>query len=275
VGRGTSAPTFTIPGLTPGVKRLIIINVAIYVVFVLLMRTPLAPWLLALMLSPADTFSGQLWQPLTYMFLHEPASPGHLLMNVLMLFFFGRNVEQLAGTKKLYQIYVLSGLGGAALTLLLGLVSLGMPLGWLGTFWTSVHLGASGAVFGLILYWGAVQWNDTANFFLLGSMQVKTFIYIIIGIEVLGVIALSHDTSYTSHFGGMIAGFLLGRYGVPKLAVPNLKKMRANAKHRQTAQRLSRFKVIDGGGENPGSSDDTVGRPIWRQPDDDDDPTVH
>lgn len=266
------------PQLTTGIKQLMVINVVAYVVYLLLLRSSLAGLANALALSPADVFSGQIWQPFTYMFIHSPVSISHLLMNMLMLFFFGGTVERMLGTRKLMVVYVLSGLGGAAATLLLATLGQMVPGGSLGNLWTSIHLGASGAVFGVVLCWGALQWEHQANFFLLGTMKVKTFIYILIGIELLTLLSFAQGSSYTAHFGGMLTGFLLGRRGVPSLqriAVPNLSKMRAQAKHRQTQRRLARFEVIDGGSENP-NRDDTAGRPIWlHRPDGDDDPVIH
>jgi membrane associated rhomboid family serine protease len=270
--------TMMAPRLTSGVKRLLIINIVAYVVYLVLLRSSLS-WLAeTLALSPEDVLRGQIWQPLTYMFIHSPFAISHLLMNMLMLFFFGGTVERMLGTRKLYLTYVLSGLGGALATMLFAGIGQMVSLGSISTMWSSTTLGASGAVYGVVLCWGAMQWNQRASFFLLGSMQIKTFIYILIGIELLALLSFAQGSSFTAHFGGMLTGFLLGRYGVPNfsaLTKDNLSKVRAQAKHRKTQQRLSRFDVIEGGAENP-NHDDTAGRPIWlHRSADDDDPIVH
>lgn len=270
--------TMAAPRLTPGIKRLIIINIVAYVVFLVLLRSSLAGLAEALALTPEDVLRGQIWQPVSYMFIHNPAAVSHLLMNMLMLFFFGGTVERMLGTRKLYQTYILSGIGGALATMLIAGLGQMIPLGSTGLMWSSTTLGASGAVFGVVLCWGALQWNQSANFFLLGSMKVKTFIYILVGIELLAMLSFAQGSSYTAHFGGMLTGFLLGRYGMPNFtsfSKASLSKARAQAQHRKTQKRLSRFEIIEGGAENP-RRDDTAGRPIWlHRSTDDDDPVIH
>lgn len=282
MGRGYGTPSFMTPRLTPGIKRLMIINVAMYIVYLVMLRIGLVSLAEALLLTPAETLLGfRLWQPFTYMFVHSEYAIGHLLMNMLMLFFFGPTVEQSVGTRRIYTLYVLAGLGGAAATVLVAGLGQALGLSLLGGMWTSQTLGASGAVYGIFLFWGAQRWNETANFFLIGPMKVKHLIYILIGIELLSMLSFASNTSYTAHFGGMLTGFMLGRYGLPDVAVPNLEaslqKRRAEARQREHQQRLQRFQVIEGGGEGSKADDDTAGRPIWlhRPGDDDDDPVIH
>ncbi|MEL6341866.1 MAG: rhomboid family intramembrane serine protease [Myxococcota bacterium] len=270
---------FAGPRMTPGVKQLMIINVVVFVIYALFRGSSLG-WLFEeLMLHPPKAlFGGRIWQPLTYMFMH--ASVGHLLGNMLFLFFFGTNVEQMVGTRKTYEIYVLSGLGGALATLIVGgLAAAVVPGSFLGALWLAPHLGASGAIYGITLFWGARLWNQSANFFLLGEMKIRTFVLIIVGIQLLYLISQEGGSSYTAHFGGMAAGFALGRYGIPDLSMFSLRRVRANMKHRETERRLNRFQVIDGDGEGPSDNgDDTAGRPIWLHrpdPKDDDDPIIH
>jgi len=274
-------PTYMGPRLTPGIQRLMIINVVTHVIFLIMLRTGLAPVAEALLLTPQETLAGgQLWQPLTYMFIHSPDGPGHLLMNMLMLFFFGPQVEQTVGTRKLYTLYVLSGLGGAAATLLLSGLGVMLGIGWLASGWTAATLGASGAVYGVLFCWGALRWHSSANFFLIGEIPVKYVIYFLVALQVLSMLSFAQGTSYSAHLGGMAAGFLLGRVGIPSvpwLKTPDIQKMRDQAKQRQDKKRRSRFEVIEGGAENTSDKDDTAGRPIWlhRPNDDDDDPVIH
>ena len=261
------------PRMTPGVKRLMIINFAVYVVYLLMLRSgSLSPIADELTLTPQDmVFGGRLWQPLTYMFIHSPLSVWHLLNNMLMLFFFGTGLEGMIGSKKLIRVYLYSGLGGAALTLVAsGLAVLVAPGSGLSGLWYSPHLGASGAVFGLLLCWGGRQWDETANFFLLGPMRVRTFVLVIVGIELLSLLTLAQGSSYTANFGGMMVGYFIGRGG--SFAALNPKRAAAKLKHRQTQKKLHQFKVLDGGGENSGNGG---GKPSWIRRDDDDDPIVH
>lgn len=267
----SSGTAFMAPRMTPGVKRLMIINFAVYVVYLLMLRSSSLTFIAEeLPLTPQDMlFGGRLWQPATYMFIHHPAAVGHLLGNMLMLFFFGTGLEQMIGTKKLIRVYLFSGLGGAALTLLLpGIAALIAPGSGMAMLWYTPHLGASGAVFGLVLCWGGMQWNQTANFFLLGAMRVRTFVLIIVGIELLYLLSMQQGSSYTAHFGGMAVGYFIGRGG--DLSALSPRKAAAKMRHRQTQKKLRRFEVIEGGGEGSNGA----GRPTWMRKDDDD-PIVH
>ena len=101
--------------------------------------------------------------------------------------------------------------GQGLLTLLVGLLSKTAVLSpLLPSFWVRPHLGASGAVMGVLASWGLVYANEEMHFIILGRMKGKTFVLIIIAIELLR--ALSFDgVSSTSHFGGMFAGLVLCR----------------------------------------------------------------
>lgn len=50
-----------------------------------------------------------LWQVVTYMFLHDPSSIGHILMNMLFLWLFGSELEEIWGSKRFLLFYLLSG----------------------------------------------------------------------------------------------------------------------------------------------------------------------
>lgn len=281
MGRGYGSPGISMPRMTPGIKRLMIINVVAWIIYVVMLRIGLSSVARALLLTPIETLQGlRLWQPFTYMFIHSEGAIGHLLMNMLLLFFVGPMVERMIGTRRLYTLYVLSGLGAAALTLLAAGIGQATGIGFLSALWVTPTLGASGAVYGLVLFWGARNWNQTAHLLLLGPMQVKNAIFLFIGVELLMMLSFASGTSYTAHFGGMLAGYLLGRYGLPDIGLPNLEEsLRARqtrAKQKEDQKRRSRFQVIEGGGES-NNDDDTAGRPIWlhRPGGDDDDPVIH
>src|SRR5437867_11024909 len=88
-------------------------------------------------LNPARLRGGFVWQPVTYMFLH--ADVWHILFNLLVLWFFGREVEYFIGPKYFTRLYFFGGLAGAAL--------------WLAfNFNTGAYvIGASGAVLACVI----------------------------------------------------------------------------------------------------------------------------
>ena len=86
-----------------------------------------------------------LWQPATYMFLH--AGLFHILFNMLALWMFGTELERFWGTRAFVKYYAITGLGAAATVVLLSL----LPFGFAARTYGSVTVGASGAIYGLLL----------------------------------------------------------------------------------------------------------------------------
>jgi membrane associated rhomboid family serine protease len=206
-GAPTMAGGFPRPG--KAITILIAINVVAYVLELVLLRAGFT-FVADLFLIPAAVFErGHVWQPFTYVFLHAPEQPFHLIWNMLWLWMFGAPLERWWGAKRLVTAYAVCALSGAAFTLAVALLIETPVLGWLSSgFWTRPHVGASGAVMGLTIAWGIVFANEEMNMLFLGRMKGKTFVLIIVAIELL--IALSFDsTSSTSHFGGMIGAFVL------------------------------------------------------------------
>lgn len=198
---------FTKPGKL--LTIIIGVNVATYIVYLLLLRAG-AAWVQDLRLTPQNVFEqGYLWQPLTYLLLHAPQSPGHLLWNMLLLYMFGTTLESWWGEKRFATAYVVFGLSGAALVMLMGVLGkFGILSSFLELLYQTPHLGASASVMGIMAAWGIVHADRSMNFFLLGEMKGMTFVMIIIAVELLR--ALSFDNvSSTAHFGGIIGAFVL------------------------------------------------------------------
>ncbi|MBT8041661.1 MAG: rhomboid family intramembrane serine protease, partial [Pontiella sp.] len=127
-------------GLTPSVKFLLILNLAVYLLEVLL-RVPISNWF-ALPALWWQSFSfGQLF---TYMFVH--ASGMHIFVNMLGLFFIGPTVERSIGSYRFFILYYASGILGG-----LGWSLLAQP----GTY----CVGASGAVMGMLGAFAALYPN--------------------------------------------------------------------------------------------------------------------
>jgi membrane associated rhomboid family serine protease len=91
----------------------------------------------AFVLDQAAVFHGQLWRLITYAFMHSPQSVMHILFNMLFLWWFGSDVEDLYGPREFLAFYLVSALIGGILYIL-------SPFAGLGS--TVPCLGASGAV---------------------------------------------------------------------------------------------------------------------------------
>ena len=195
--RGGSA-TWSFGGpLTPAVKYLLISNVLIYVLQQL--YQPITTWF---WLDPSQVLgSFYVWQLVTYMFLHDPGSLFHILINMLILFMFGGEMERLWGTPFFIRYYLMCGVGGGVFALLAG---------------TPV-IGASGAIYGLLVAFAmyfptrVVYMNVFFIFFF--PIQAKYFAIIMGLISFLSSLGGASGTSHLAHLGGLVVGYLYLRLG--------------------------------------------------------------
>ncbi len=143
-----------------------------------------------------------MYQVVTYMFLHGNLS--HLFFNMFSLWMFGRTLEIELGQKRFLTYYMVCGIGAALLQMLIGFVS---PY--------SLTVGASGAVFGLLLAFGVMHPNvPIMMLFLPVPIKAKWFV-IIYGVMELffGMGNFAWDNvAHFAHLGGMIWGFILLHY---------------------------------------------------------------
>lgn len=140
---------------------------------------------------------GQWWRLITPMFLH--AGLVHLLFNMFSLFLFGPELEKLAGKVRFLTIYFLAGLIGIVATFLLQNADY-------------VHVGASGAIYGILGAFGALVYY-TKN----ALPQLRQIIIPIIIISIV-MTFLTPNINITAHLTGLIVGFLFGLvYFKPKI----------------------------------------------------------
>lgn len=221
-------------GISPAVKALVIANVALFLVLAVLPRTTIA-----LGLTPSAVFGDLwVWQPFTYMFLHRDLF--HLLFNMLALWMFGTELERTWGTRQFVKYYGITGVGAAATTLLVSL----LPFGFAGPLYYSVTIGASGAIYGLLLAW-AIRFPDRPILmFLLFPVPAKVFVIIMGAISLwLSITASGGGIAHVTHLGGLVAGYLYLTSGRGGLS--------AELKYRylkwKMARTRRRFEVVSGG----------------------------
>lgn len=177
--------------MTPWVTRLLIANVAVYLLI------PVgSPLWFRLMLIP-QAVGMQPWGVITYMFLH--GSFTHLLFNMIGLFFFGPRLEALLGSRDFLRLYFLSGLGGAIFSFLFA-------------FGASV-VGASGAVFGILLAFA--MFFPRERIYIWGVLPVEArFLAIFLAVTSLfsGITGAGSGTAHFAHLGGFAGGWLFLRW---------------------------------------------------------------
>lgn len=203
---------FQMSGPTPAVKKLIIINLAIWIFLLvilenLILRQPYITMYFGLIpQTMIENFF--FWQPVTYMFLHA-LSPMHILFNMMSLWFFGSELEQRWGQKLFLIYYFFTGIG-AALFYLLGVALVGMVKGMAPIVYTQPVVGASGAVFGILLAYGLLFGDRTIYFFGAFPMLAKHFVAIIGTVEVISLLAngLTGAIANLAHIGGLVSGMI-------------------------------------------------------------------
>ena len=186
------------PSLPPVTQALLLSNVALFCLIPFI-----GPWLTQLLaLWPLG--SGFLpWQPVTYAFMHGSVS--HLFFNMLGLWMFGAELERLWGPRRFAQFYAASVLSAALVQLLVQLIVAALD--------GSVHptVGASGALFGLLLAFGMTFPNRTIVPLIPPiPMKAKTFVALYGGLELLfGVTGTVSGIAHFAHLGGMLGGYLM------------------------------------------------------------------
>lgn len=196
-------------------------------------------------LSVAGAMQGKLWQFVTYQFLH--GSPFHLLVNMLMFYFLGSEVERAIGTRHFLTLYFLSGVLGG-----LGWLLLTYP-------YEGVCVGASAAIFGLLSAFAVLypQREVTLLLFFVIPITLKAWV-LAVG---LGVIQLLFTISpgvggiaYSAHLAGALAGlvytlaiFRSGLVGdaISKTRASNARRANERAARRNEADRAEIDRLLE------------------------------
>lgn len=156
---------------------------------------------LMLALWPLGSGLFQPWQLLTYAFLH--GSITHLFFNMLGLWMFGSEIERLWGSRRYVHFLLASVLAAAVVQLVFTqLIGSNTPT-----------VGASGALFGLLLAFGMLFPNRTIiPLFPPIPMKAKVFVAVFGGLELLLGLSGGSGIAHFAHLGGMLGGFLMIRY---------------------------------------------------------------
>ena len=185
-------------GITPAVKILIITNVVFFVMNLIVGEA----MTMRLGLEPRAVFEDfAFWQPFTYMFLHSITGFGHVLINMLSLWMFGTELERTWGTRFFTKYYFVTGVGAAATSLLLSLFVDGI--------YYSVTVGASGAIYGLLLGYGMYFPNRPIYLYFIFPIPAKYFVMIVGAIAFFSALGgPGGGVAHTAHLGGLVVGYL-------------------------------------------------------------------
>jgi rhomboid family protein len=194
----TSSFSFSPGPISTALKALIAANVALFLI------TAVQPQLREYLGLVPTLVVHQLWvwQLATYMFLH--AGLFHILFNMLALWMFGAELERIWGTRYFLKFYLLTGAGAGALTVLFSL----LPFGFAQQVQHSVIVGASGAIFGLLLAY-AMYFPERPILLIVFWVPAKWCVAILGAIALFSSLSDAGGTANATHLGGLLVGYLL------------------------------------------------------------------
>lgn len=237
--RSGSSYTYALgPGpATRIVKAIIMATVGMYVVSSLVpaLASPFG-------LVPEEVLTRfRIWQPVTYLFLHGGVF--HILFNMLTLWMFGTELERMWGSRYFAKFYFVCGIGAGVTQILASL----LPFGPLGALYSAQTIGASGAVYGLLLAYAMYFPHRQIMFFGVFPIEVRYFVLIMGAISLLSAADGASGIAHMAHLGGIVAGYLYLKGG----RVTGRMNVMAEIKYRYVKWRINkmrrRFDVYSGG----------------------------
>lgn len=216
--------------LSPVVKNLLIINVICFLPYLLFNEAMVNQ---IYNLASAHYFDSPLfkpWQPITYMFFHGGWM--HIIFNMFALYSFGAVLEYSMGSKRFVLFYFICGLGGIALQLIVQAIEVHAIIGTFTThdinatlnsiplaeakklagIYMSSMVGASGAIFGLLIAFGMMYPNaELMIMFIPVPVKAKYIMPVYVLMELsLGIGQFAgDDVAHFAHLGGALIGFIL------------------------------------------------------------------
>jgi len=223
---------FSLNRLTKLAKILIITNVVLWVIEVLLLRTSAGYIITSLFLHPEQVIDGKVWQLLTYSFFHSPSNILHLILNMMVLFFFSFDLEMKWGAKRFAFFYLVSAVIGGLFVLLEAII-------FIPEHYSIPTLGASGSIFALTTAY-ALTYAEREIYLIIFPIKAKYLIHIDIGIIILSYLSISDsNVSNAAHLGGMASAFLLIKVPWYKF---NSKIKKKSSKKEKVVDHLKRVK---------------------------------
>ena len=189
------------------VQNLMIANIAVWLGTWLALRTekPVVVNILnSMMLFPVESPWFRVWQPFTYMFMHGGWE--HIIFNMFTLWMFGRFIEMDLGSRRFLTYYLVCGVGAGVIQML-ACWATGAPL-------NVPTVGASGAIYGLLLAFAMLPPNDIIRPLIPPiPMKAKWAVLVFCAIELFlgirGEIFSADNVAHFAHLGGALFGWML------------------------------------------------------------------
>jgi membrane associated rhomboid family serine protease len=198
------------PPFTGAVKALVITNLVVWIGLILILQGLILRNSVIFdyfALIPSRTITQfWVWQIFTYMFLHA-SGVFHVLFNMMVLWFFGSELESRWGRRFFTTYYLVCGVG-AGIIYLIGSFAYAFMSGSVGVMEAPL-VGASGATYGLLLAYGILYGEREIYFMMLFPMKAKYFVMIIGAVEMVTLLdaGMGSQTANLAHLGGIAVGF--------------------------------------------------------------------
>lgn len=216
---------------TPYVRILLIAAAAVFLLQEIARRLlgfPLEPWFGLIPHFVTHRFF--LWQPVTYLFLHGGVF--HLAFNLLVLWMFGCELERVWGSRFFLKYFFVCGVGAGLFVALLSPSSL-IPT-----------IGASGALYGVLLAYGLLFPNRQILLWFVLPIRARHFVILIGAIAFYSTLTLpGSGVSHLAHLSGLVIGYVYLRgWG-------HFRRLHRRCLEWRLKRLKKKFRVIDGGND--------------------------
>lgn len=195
---------------TPACKWLVVSCVALFVLQLLFTRadsftSAVDDWLA---LRPDAVLEGQVWRLLTAAFLHSRATPWHLIMNMLGLWWFGTTLERMYGSREFAAFYLLAAVFSSVGYVLFGLFTARL----------NPMVGASGAVLALLMLYATHFPRERLYFFGILPVEVRWLVVFYVAVDLYPVLLeiggtdVWSNVAHAAHLSGLLFGYLYRRW---------------------------------------------------------------
>lgn len=219
---------------TDAIKVLIGINVVVYILSVLARGTIDLNGIFGL--TPRNVWP-LIWQPVTYMFMH--GNLWHILINMFVLWMFGSELDMIWGKTNFLKYYFITGIGSGLVWLLFNLGNT-----------HAVLIGASGAIYGILLAYGLMFPNRTVYLYFMIPIKVKWFVIILGAIAFFSSFSMTSNISHLTHLSGMVIGYFYLKQNIRWSHLSfyfrkHLIEMKTRQKKRKKSRDTERYQEID------------------------------
>ena len=236
------------PGpMTPAVRALVFANIGAFVIGFF------APALMVGLfgLRPAAVLTQlEVWRLVTYLFIHDPAGFGHILFNMLALWMFGVDLERRWGTRGFLRYYAITGIGAGIATAIVSL----LPFAATRDIYLASTIGASGAIYGLLLAWALLFPDRQILFMFIFPLPARVAALLMGAMSFMAAVGGTNGSvAEATHLAGFVIGWFYLR---------GPKHLGLDLRYRLTKWRMDRmrrrFNVHKGGRGGGGGWDGRV-----------------